>query len=340
MVNEGINERKEIHALVVVACDTAEITEAYSNLLMSRLPEGVHKLAIETGRMWRNAQNQPIEHFGYVDGASSPVFLLQDMEGKQNSWKPSLSPLSLVLDRCPAGDANSFGSYLVFRKLEQNPRMFAEMEVELGKALDMSDDEAGALVVGRRKDGTSVMIEPSTSPGSPTNDFDYSADRDGTTCPLHAHARKLNPRGGTLPDDLRKGVEWERPHWIVRRGMPYGTRRDNPAKPALPQDRPGWGKVGLLFMCYQSSIKTQFELLQGKWANDPTFPGEQSGFKGVDPLIGARATSQRREGRVLQEAPLYRSRSGKPVRFHVRSCVRLQGGEYFFVPSISFFRKL
>jgi Dyp-type peroxidase family len=340
---DGGKALEEIHALVIVSCDTPEVTKLYKDMIVRRSAPHARELGTETGRALRNAARQRIEHFGYVDGMSSPVFVLQDLEGSQNTWNP-LSPPSVVLERCHGGDENSFGSYLVFRKLEQNPRMFAGLEIALGKAAGKTSDEAGAMVIGRKKDGTSLTLSSATPSNPPSNDFDYRNDTHGNVCPFNAHARKLNPRGATIPSDPQQGVGGERQHWIVRRGIPYGARKDDPTKPASPEslrERPEWGQVGLLFMCYQRSIETQFEELQSHWANDAWFPLEPTEkLKGVDPLIGSRDTREMENGKPLLQQPLWPSRSGNMVPFEIPQCVRLQGGEYFFVPSISFIRKL
>ena len=74
----------------------------------------------------------------------------------------------------------------------------------------------------------------------------------------------------------------ERRHRIARRSVPYGTRQlapyDNPSLDQLPKK-----EVGLLFMCYQSDIRRQFEFLQANWANNEHFPLQGTGH---DAIIG------------------------------------------------------
>src|SRR6266478_4133750 len=57
-------------------------------------------------------------------------------------------------------------------------------------------------------------------------------------------------------------------HRIIRAGIPFGDEvsedEERAKKTAL--DR------GLMFVCYQTSIETQFEFIQQKWANNPQFP--------------------------------------------------------------------
>ena len=69
--------------------------------------------------------------------------------------------------------------------------------------------------------------EHKLTPGT-ANDFNYRSDKDGMQCPLHAHIRKVNPRGDRV---LRKGgtMQEERAKQIARRGMTYGPH--DPADP-------------------------------------------------------------------------------------------------------------
>jgi deferrochelatase/peroxidase EfeB len=89
---------------------------------------------VERGKAWKNSNGDGIEHFGYVDGRSQPLVLVSDIKKEQTEtdgtsvWSPEF-PLSQALVKDPAGTGkSSFGSYFVFRKLEQNVRKFKEME--------------------------------------------------------------------------------------------------------------------------------------------------------------------------------------------------------------------
>jgi len=85
----------------------------------------VRVLGIERGRLYRNADGNTIEHFGFVDGRSRPLLREIDVEkelanGGSAHWDPAF-PMRQVLSFDPgAREPNAFGSYLVFRKLEQN----------------------------------------------------------------------------------------------------------------------------------------------------------------------------------------------------------------------------
>ena len=317
-----------IHAMVLLADDDPDIVLGEANKVCNEVKAFAQVCAIEPGRVLRNAQDKSIEHFGYTDGLSLPLFFQRDLEWERQQgerthvWDPGAGP-DLVLVPDPYGrEGCDSGSYLVFRKLEQNVRAFKRWEYSLARALGLTGEDAkraGALVIGRFEDGTPVVLQPTD--GRPTNTFTYEKDPDGTRCPLQAHIRKVNPRRPGMPR-------------IVRRGIPYGERKKEPKdKPSL-QELPTDG-VGLLFMCYQRSIAKQFEFLQYALANNPRFPAKQE--PGIDPLIGQPGSSG--VGRHKWPAQWQKPHAPQtPFNFH--GFVTLKGGEYFFAPSIYFLRHL
>ena len=276
--------KNDIHAMVLLADDDEGRLRKKKKELCENVRAHAEICAVEHGKVMWNRQNYPqeypVEHFGYADSLSQPLFFQSDIEREsperdgKNGWDPGAGP-ALVLVQDPYGrDGCDSGSYLVFRKLEQYVRAFKEHEQHLAHALGLAGDEAkraGALVMGRFEDGTPVVLECAPGQSKPVrNNFTYRDDPHGQKCPLQAHIRKVNPR--------QKGVPR-----IVRRGITYGKRekepQDNPHLEELPLEG-----VGLLFMCYQRSIVQQFEVLQCLYANDPRFPGEQR--PGIDPIIG------------------------------------------------------
>jgi Dyp-type peroxidase family len=322
------DQEHPLHAMVLLADDDpdAVLQEAYK--LHDEVKAYAHVCAMEYGRVLRNAQDESIEHFGYVDGLSQPLFLQSDLEWERQKgertpiWDPGAGP-DLVLVPDPYGrEGCDSGSYIVFRKLEQNVRAFKRWEHTLARALDLTGkdaERAGALAVGRFKDGTPVVLQPTD--GWPTNSFTYDKDPDGAQCPLQAHVRKVNPRQRGMPR-------------IVRRGIPYGEQQKEPKDAPRLQELPTGG-VGLLFLCYQKNIAKQFEFLQYALASNPRFPSKQE--PGIDGLIGQPGSS----GVGLQKWPA----RWKEPRAHQRpfdfyGFVTLKGGEYFFAPSIYFLRHL
>ena len=127
---------------------------------------------------------------------------------------------SLVLADDPfSADADAYGSYLVYRKLEQDYDAFSARVKALAADVPISEELAGAYVVGRFKDGTPISARDTPSPGLETdNHFVHSTDKKGLKCPMHAHIRKANPRG-TTPKTKPADESARR---ITRRGIPYG----------------------------------------------------------------------------------------------------------------------
>lgn len=308
-----------------------------------------HVVHEQAGSAIKDKHDNGIEHFGYVDGRSQPLLLQEDIDRESEDagvsrWDPTF-PLSAALVNEEPANANStsFGSYFIFRKLEQNVRGFKRREQELATALDLKGDEAreraGAQVVGRFEDGTPVTLSDEAREKNPPNDFDYTGDP-GTRCPFQAHVRKVNPRGSGPG-----GAADERTRIMPRRGIPYEdevraihpsdlpgsssvTDFDNHVAPSLPTD-----KVGLLFMAYNASLTRQFVFTQQSWANNTSFP---TGGAGVDPVIGLGATPG--------AGPLWRKTWDDPSsatqNFDFNSFVTMRGGEYFFAPSLNFFKSL
>jgi Dyp-type peroxidase family len=332
-----------IHALVLIA-DSSEAQIRLHLWQLRRLirKHNVSETGIETGKAIKNHHGRNIEHFGYVDGISVPVMLTEDLPDERGQWTPE-APLGLALVRDLGGQHMfSYGSYFVFRKLEQNVRAFKQAEGELAQRLEeaglKNHELAGALAIGRFEDGTPVALSshPGLTPESPENNFTYADDQHGWHCPVHAHIRKVNPRG-------ESGKEDERTHLLVRRGITYGDRTDDPHdEDADPRDRPTDG-VGLLFMAYQSSIEMGFEHVQKEWADNPNYVRCNTG---PDPLISGRKLENHEGGDEKNEItfrwPARWGTDETPIdaAFSMERLVTLKGGEYFFAPSISFLKSL
>jgi len=320
--------QQPLDALILLADDDETQLLRAARAIRADMRPVASLVAVEAGHVIRNHQGQPLEPFGYADGISQPVFLTADVQrvrarpGGTTQWNP-LAPLSLVLTPDGLGGEDAYGSYLVYRKLEQNVYRFYRNVRELAAQFDDAapDALAGAYAVGRFRNGTPVTLreQPTRKYDAPFNDFTYADDPDGARCPVHAHVRKLNPRIDG----------WDNGHGVVRRGIPYGARA-----PLLPNVQhtshlPDHG-VGLLFMCFQRDIAAQFEYLQQTLANDADVPVEGAG---CDPLIGASSA-------VAQQWCKRWGEGGAKVSFRFDEAVTLLGGGYFFAPSLGFFQNL
>ena len=320
----------EIHALILIADDHLINLLQTVNQITSQLRQVAVILHREDGFILRNKAGQVIEHFGFVDGVSQPLFLKRDLVKAQTNdcdfsqWDPRAS-LDIILVKDHNGKTeDSYGSYLVYRKLEQNVKGFREDQQKLAQTLNIKNDLAGALVVGRFTDGTPVTkSDIPTYAVTPTNNFNYDADVAATKCPFHAHIRKTNPRGDTGRVESSPGFDEalavEKNHRIARRAISYGEN-DYTQTPETGS--------GLLFLCFQANIENQFNFMQARWSNPDRFV--KVGV-GPDPLIG--------QPKGTQQFPKTWGESDTQ-EYGFKLWVKMKGGEYFFAPSISFLTHL
>jgi Dyp-type peroxidase family len=279
--------------------------------------------AVEYGHVLRNNREEPIEHFGYVDGISQPVFLTSDLPADKPVYWDAGEPLKRVLvpDLTVPGVPDAFGSFLVFRKLEQNVRGFQAGLETLARTLNAESPNlewAEGMVIGRFRDGTPLTQSKRPTPATArANDFEYPGTPHDWHCPFHAHIRKANPRNDRKAD--------AREHRIARRGIPYDDRwrSDRGQEPHQLPSR----DVGLLFMCFQASIANQFAFIQSRWANSGTFAQPDTGR---DPLVGQPFD----QGSAQQWTA--RPYKGRPTPYNFGGFVTLRGGEFLFAPSIPF----
>ena len=153
-----------------------------------------------------------------------------------------------------------------------------------------------AALVGRKADGTPLVAATSW------DGFNFTADAAAPpplpACPFHAHIRKANPRGTS--NELNESAVL-----LARRGMLYGSRAyDHQTRTfgAAP------GAVGLLFIGYMAKIEKQFVRMQKTWLAPSLFPRHATQ---ADAFIG------------------------DPSLKHPANLTKMRGGEYFFVPPLS-----
>lgn len=347
----------EIHALILIGEDKPEKLHQMQNAILALKPASVTVLGEEIGLAMRNKNSDGIEHFGYVDGRSQPLMLQEDIDDEAdttdgiNVWDPAF-PLKQALVECKGGTPGvSFGSYFVFRKLEQNVKAFKAEEKEIAKKLGLLKKDfelAGAMLVGRFEDGTPVVLQSSDGVNNPVpNNFNYEGDPKGIKCPYHAHIRKTNPRGesvGIISKDVPgqediPSLEDERSRIMARRGITYGTRvwENGMINTKLDEDHLPSEDVGLLFMAYQNDIARQFEFTQTTWANNEGFVkfDKTNGdpLTGLDPVIG-----QGNPTIPLQQTKKWGKNEKEDVEFS--GFVTMKGGEYFYAPCISFLKTI
>ena len=355
--------RKPLDAMVLAAAETEGTCARLTGKLIALIEgAGATVVHIQRGKQLISAAGEGIEHFGYVDGRSQPLMLVEDIDAEAGAtgtarWDPQF-PLStaLVVDvgvTAAPDNQYSFGSYFIFRKLEQHVRRFKKREQEIADILKLKGDDrelAGAMIVGRFEDGTPVTMSNTARTAQPPfdqvppNDFNYDGD-EGARCPFHGHIRKTNPRGS----GGKESETDERKHLMARRGITYEDVKrvvhpdelpeaddsaafDLHVAPHLPD-----GGVGLLFMAYNNDIGNQFKFTQRFWANANNFPGGKANTNnGMDPVIGQATTPGD------QRMPTVWDDTSKPddLTCAFSGHVQMKGGEYFFSPSLPYLKGL
>lgn len=360
----GGDPEKQVHALMFLAHNDLEELKNETKTIIDQGEKLGKVVACEAGSVFRDGNGKVIGPFGFADGISQPLFLKRDYDKyRQNQdieqWNPFAS-LNLVLVKDPFGESYSYGSYCVFQKLETNYELFEEKIGELAEKLESDRDRAGALVVGRFQNGTPIALaeEPNQSDENLiANSFNYADDPNGRKCPLHSHIRKVNPRkdNASLEENRRTKKR------IFRAGITYfddPNARQTEDSSILQQclnkldyfndvSQQSWERniasiSGLLFVCFQKSISEQFSRLQRNWADDDEFPREreEGKTKYLDPLIGHRFNRNRQEKSPEPQEWQKKWNGEEFSRYLFDGCIKEKGGEFLFMPSISFLKSL
>jgi Dyp-type peroxidase family len=297
-----------------------------------------------------------LEHFGFVDGLSQPR-----IHGVTAGRRTAELPAGEVLlgyqdvdgDTAGAGLPTALarnGSYLVYRKLEQDVPAFRALTRQLAQHLESKlggsrqsgtdpEELAAAKLMGRWRDGTPLTLSPGRSdPTLARKPFGFQEnDSQGLSCPVGAHVRRANPRdsrpvdpSATLTDGSHPGLEAElaQRHRMLRRGIPYGRPLPE-AEFSESIDQPGKDeeKRGLLFIALVGDIRRQFEFVQAHWMSDG------NAFRlgtDRDPFAGASLQGTKL---VVQGNPPTFEQPTTPL-------VTCRGGEYFFLPGLTALRRI
>ena len=191
--------KQDVHAVILVGDQLKQPRDVMLSKVMALLtPTAKFHVSVQEGHGLHNRNGEGIEHFGYVDGRSQPIFLTEDVENERlrqdgaTNWDPKFGAgRAIVPDPTGVDPSSQFGSYFVYRKLEQNVRQFKDEENKLAARLGLTGDDAeraGAMIVGRFEDGTPLTIQAGAGSHSPVqNDFTYDSDGDGGKCPFRAY---------------------------------------------------------------------------------------------------------------------------------------------------------
>jgi len=313
-----------------------------------------------------NIQNDYLQE-RYISEEVLPDSLLYGYPGQFLSWPgefvfgypgQTLDPLipGLVKNEGPEWSKN--GSFLVFRRYKQDVKMFWKYMLETSESLakenanfkDLSPEKLAAMLMGRWPSGapfSRVQDKDDKALGSDqmaNNYFRYAsdscpvkmvngyqdtypqakADPIGLTCPMTGHIRKVNTRdtsndaGGTFASFQQR---------LLRRGLSFGPRLNNPLDPNEPD--PANGNRGLMFISYQTNIEDQFEFLRNRWMSNRFSPRNPGGDDMLIGLNGNYGQDRVRQGVIFDKD------AGTSTLSTNDQWITPTGGGYFFSPSLS-----
>ncbi|KAI9656915.1 MAG: hypothetical protein M1831_004463 [Alyxoria varia] len=232
-----------IHGLLKVAGHSSDIVESKLSDIKSVLghpiiikdiagqspPTSVDSRLDGQVRPWETRMNG-FEHFGFRDGISQPLLqgINSDAALERDDYMRTAQKI-ITVSKKPPGTQDGIkadpkkrpewmidGTFLAFRKLEQDVKGWNSLVNKFASAGCGSPDHCGAKLMGRWKSGAPITLFPhQDAPGKskPINHFDYKKVKN-SVCPLGAHIRKVNPRTAA------EAVKMAR---MIRNGIPYGT---------------------------------------------------------------------------------------------------------------------
>lgn len=323
----------QIDALFIVAADQEDDLSIYSSEFINEATTlGNICVGVEIGKALLNEQGKQVEHFGFRDGVSQPLIVGVDHDKRVNNYDRFYPEDFVLFDLTGDQSWANNGSFLAFRKLEQDVHEFWSFMKRTceKRATGLSPEHLAAKIVGRWKSGAPITEFPKFDPVMPEfsdhNDFKYlsnkdpvntSNDPDGDITPTFAHTRWANPRDWSRTGSKVSSVIIRRQnhdHRILRRGIPYGP----PWAKDLETNRTEQRR-GLLFICYQRDLEKQFDHVQRQLSKVP----------GGYPSSGKNDVVMK----WLEEDDNY-------TRKGLERWVTTKGGCYFFSPSISALKDL
>jgi deferrochelatase/peroxidase EfeB len=364
-----------VHALLIVhAASEPELEIACQDhrALMDEAEGGVVELP---GSMQLGYRPQDdYEPFGFHDGISQPpvagltgdgVPTGEFILGYPNHFAvvaptplvaPELDPGGLLPRSANPAHASASlrdlgvnGSFVVYRKLEQDVTGFWRFMQSEAMRMAGTADPAGAVAlaarcVGRWPSGAPLVLAPESE--APElgghDDFLYRADPDGLACPIGAHIRRVNPRDDLKPYSAAQSLSMSEAHRLLRRARVFGRQVVHPsllsdvangggARTAVDPEDVG-GARGIHFFCVNADIRRQFEFVQQTWCNNPRFGGLNDN---KDPLIG--------DNDRADAPPSHMTIPRRPVRIRTAALPRfvtVRAGAYLFMPSLTALRFL
>jgi deferrochelatase/peroxidase EfeB len=121
--------KNDIHCLIIVADDNEQTAMSTTAKIETELGSFAKVVNKQRGKVLKKG-DIGIEHFGYADGISQPIYLQDEIsrQGERIEWDDTANLDKLLVKDLGGLNKNSYGSLLVFRKLEQNVMAFKTAE--------------------------------------------------------------------------------------------------------------------------------------------------------------------------------------------------------------------
>jgi Dyp-type peroxidase family len=293
------------------------------------------------------AQRLPggVEHFGFPDGISNPR-VADGMGGPTaqgngvlsfpGAYRPFAAGEFLLGHVDEVGELSGEGlplkliengTFVVYRKLEQDVRGFRRYVSETARRAGESPELIAAKLMGRWQNGLPLVAPAAqklaAARGAPANDvavnlndFGYADDPNGAACPLGAHIRRANPR------DANGFAVLSDRHRLLRRSMTYGPPLPRSADPGAPADE----ERGLVFIAMNADLERQYEYVQRHWLNDGAAARQA---RDRDPVCGAHVGP----AKLVIQGDASAGRA-PVICSDLPRFVTPRGGEYFFMPGM------
>lgn len=246
-------------------------------------------------------------------------------------------------------DLGMNGSYVVYRKLQQNVAGFwgflRSEAVRMGGEADPGRMIwLAARLVGRWPSGAPLALAPHADDPRlrDRDDFLYREDADGLSCPLGAHIRRSNPRDDIKPYPAAESLSMSEAHRLLRRARVFGSPLFDPTVLADPTSAACRAAImaladdgrarGIHFFSVGASIRSQFEFVQQTWCNNPRFAGLTDNR---DAIAGDNDRSDQPSSHMTIPGIPRRKRTGPLPRF-----VTVRAGAYLFMPGLRAIRYL
>jgi deferrochelatase/peroxidase EfeB len=284
-------------------------------------------------------------HFGYRDGFSQPAVNWDDdpaLGDPPRNGRGVYPRGNFIIDdwdehaqsfprRQPWRDLVYHGSYLAFAWIYQDVAAFNRFlrenapKMAPGLPQEAAEELLAAKMMGRWRDGTPLALSPNgPNPQLAVQDFDYSQDAAGHSCPVAAHMRIVNGRDRPLSAANQAMFPNGFPR-VLRRGSSYGPWLDG-----VDDDGQDRGIIGM-FLC--ANVNQQFYPLT-RWIGTTNFSDDYADPNGQDPLFASRSVPRASNNFAIPTA------GGTVTLERIPDFIRFQGVAILLLPSLATLRRL